>query len=136
MKLITQKELSDALFGHPYVNNPDYFAAMSIVHISEDGKLLIGYWHAPKGEVRLDYGLNIENIFVIQGRLKLVKSDGKEIVAVAGDILQCGGDSESVNCIVEEYVKALFIVYPQTEEDLAFVRKIEKENSPLRFEIQ
>lgn len=52
-----------------------------------------------------------------------MKSDGTEIVAVAGDILQCGGDSESVNCIVEEYVKALFIVYPQTEEDLFFVRK-------------
>lgn len=73
---------------------------------------------------------------MIQGRLKLVKSDGTEIVAVAGDILQCGGDSESVNCIVEEYVKALFIVYPQTEEDLSFVRKNEKETRHLRFEIR
>ena len=136
MKLITQKDLCDALFGHPYENDPAYSAAMSFVHISGDGKLLIGYWHAPVGEVRLDYGKNIENIYVIQGRMKLVKPDGTEVAAASGDILQCGGDSESVNCVVEEYVKALFIVYPQTEEDLAFVRKIEKENSSLRFQVQ
>ena len=133
MKLITQKELTGNLFNHPYENNHDYFAAMSVVHISDDGKMLIGYWHAPVGEVKLDYGANIENIYVIKGKMRLVKPDGTEVVASAGDILQCGGDYESVNCIVEEYVKALFIVYPQTEDDLAFVKRIEEKNEKPKF---
>ena len=131
MRIITQKELADKLFDHPYANNPDYHAAMSVVYISPDGKLLIGYWHAPAGEITLDYGLNVENIFLIEGSMTLENTNGEVAVGHAGDLLQCGGQNESVQCVVHEYVKALFIVYPQTEEDLAFVRKIEAENKPV-----
>ena len=136
MRVISQKELTEKLFDHPYENSPDYRAAMSVVDISSDGKLLIGYWHAPKGRVKLGYGENKEHIYIITGKLRMLSSDGGEILAASGDTIQCGGKAEEIECIIEEYVKALFIVYPQSEADLDFVHHIEALNGELQFKVE
>lgn len=134
MRIITKKSLISALFDHPYVNNPDYHAAMSVVYISPDNKLLIGYWHAPVGQVKLEYGMNVENIYLIEGAMSLQGEDGEIIKGNSGDLLQCGGQCERLECIIHENVKALFIVYPQTEDEIAFVRNMESTNAPLSLE--
>lgn len=71
MRIISQNELTKKLFDHPYANSPEYHAGMSVVHISDDGRLLIGYWHAPKGEVEINYGINVEYNYVISGKFLL-----------------------------------------------------------------
>ncbi len=136
MKIITQEELKEALRDHPYAANPDYHAAMSVVHMSSDGKMLIGYWHAPRGRVKIQYGENTEHIYLLNGVLNITDEKGQCISARAGDIICCGGDNLCVEYEVEEYVTALFFVYPQDEEGADFVRGLMESGRPPLFPIQ
>lgn len=136
MRIITQKELTEKLFDHPYTNSPNYHAAMSVVHMSSDGKLLIGYWHAPEGEVIIDYGMNVEYNYVIEGKFELLCDDGRILSARAGDIIECGGQACNVTYRIKEYAKTVFIVYPQSAEDVAFVQRIQAAKGSLEFQIK
>lgn len=133
MRIISQNELTKKLFDHPYANSPEYHAGMSVVHISDDGRLLIGYWHAPKGEVEINYGINVEYNYVISGKISVIDSDGNSFFASAGDIIECGGKKGAVKYHIQEYAKTLFVVYPQSKEDLEFVLSIQSENNPIKF---
>lgn len=134
MRIISQQELIDKLFNHPYDNNPDYHAAMSVVYLSDDGRLLIGYWHAPEGEIEIDYGINIEFNYVISGKIRLSCPDGTEVSAGPGDIIECGGDGSKIKYRIEEYAKTLFIVYPLSQEDVEFVSGMRDKNEKIKFE--
>ncbi len=121
MRIITQQNLHEALFLHPY-DNTTYCAKMSIVSLAADHRQLIGYWEAPEGEVDIEYGENVEYNLVLEGELELERTDGTCETAKQGDIIECGGKSDRhIIFRVKKAVKTLFIVYPLTEADAAHV---------------
>ena len=133
MRVISQNELTKALFHHPYDTAPNYRAAMSVVHLSSDDKLLVGYWHAPAGEVELAYGENREYNYVIRGEIQVVREDGTSLIAREGEIIECGGAEETVLFRIRQYAVTLFIVYPQSGRDASFVRRLQARNEPPHF---
>ncbi len=131
MRIISRDEMKKALFDHPYKDSPDYHAAMSVVYLSQDKRMLIGYWTAPEGKVSIRYGENVEHNYVIRGKIKIHCQDGTILNAVPGDVIECGG--KDVIYEIEEYAETLFIVYPQGKEDIEFVKKIKEEAGEVKF---
>lgn len=133
MRIIKQKELKKNLVDHPYGDGQDYHAAMTLVHLSGDEKLLIGYWEAPKGKVQISHGNSIEYNYVIRGRVTVYKQGGKKITAEQGDIIEC--ESGSITYEIEDYAETLFIVYPQSAEDVEELKRILGAAGKVRFTI-
>lgn len=134
MRIIKQEELKKKLVDHPYADVPDYHAAMTLVHLSEDEKMLIGYWEAPEGKVPIHYGNNVEYNYVIRGKITVCEQGGRKQTVEKGDIIECKG--RDVVYEIEEYTQTLFIVYPQSEEDVRELKNILEAAGKVLFEIQ
>ena len=133
MRIINHEEMKAQLFDHPYNNSLDYHAAMSVVYLSHDKKLLIGYWTAPEGKVSIRYGENIEHNYIIREKISVHCQDGTILTAVPGDVIECSG--QDVVYDIEEYAETLFIVYPQEKEDVDFLEKIQEINGKVNFPV-
>lgn len=133
MRIIKREEMIEQLFDHPYVDSPDYHAAMSVVYLSRDKKLLIGYWTAPEGKAAIRYGENVEHNYVIRGKISVHCQDGTVLTAVPGDVIECSG--QDVVYEIEEFAETLFIVYPQGKEDVDFLEKIQEINGKVNFPV-
>lgn len=134
MRIIKQEELKKKLVDHPYADAPDYHAAMALVHLSEDERMLIGYWKAPEGKVPIHYGDNIEYNYVIRGKITVHEQDGRTLTAEKEDIIECKG--RDVIYEIEEYAQTLFIVYPQSTEDVRELKNILEAAGKVLFEIR
>ena len=71
---------------------------------------------------------------MIRGKINVCEQGGRKQTAEKGDIIECkGGD---VVYEIEEYTQTLFIVYPQSEEDVRELKNILEAAGKVLFEIQ
>ena len=135
MRIITEDALIKELFDHPYEDTA-YRAAMSVVHLSPDKSLLIGYWHAPEGSVEISYGSNVEYNYVIEGVITIETEQGGCFTAKAGDIIECGGGNNTCIYHIKEYAKTLFVVHPMSSEEADVVSSMQTACDPVGFKIK
>lgn len=122
MKVIDQNLLINNLVNHPYKSNPEYFAKINFLYLSDDKKVMSAYWEAPKGWFDNEYNGFDEINYIIDGEIELIFKD-KSFTVKKGDcfLIKKG---ENVKFKIKKNSKTFLFIYPTDKKVMKDIRKM------------